>query len=165
MVTKTIRIKMKNGATRLQKVQVLKSGKFKFIKNTGSSSKKSKSSKRSAVKRTVKSASSKVKKTVKQRTNMVRKKTTSRKKGFKIPVLSNPTFKKAAAGVGAGTLLTFMLGAVGQGQLAQNPVVKAAAGFATGDVVGAAASFLVGGGIQGLNLGGGGGGQTMEGLA
>jgi hypothetical protein len=33
MVEKTIRIKMKGGKTRLQRVQVLASGKFKFIKN------------------------------------------------------------------------------------------------------------------------------------
>ena len=32
--TKTIRIKKAGGGTRLQRVQVLKSGKFKFIKNT-----------------------------------------------------------------------------------------------------------------------------------
>ena len=32
---KNIRIKMKNGKTRLQRVQVLSSGKYKFVKNTG----------------------------------------------------------------------------------------------------------------------------------
>jgi hypothetical protein len=77
-------------------------------------------------------------------------------------VLSNPTFKKAAAGVGAGTLLTFMLGAVGQGALANNPAVKAIAGFAAGDVIGGAASFLVSGGLGGL---GGGSSSSMEGMA
>ena len=33
---KNIRIPMKNGKTRLQRVQVLASGKYKFVKNTGS---------------------------------------------------------------------------------------------------------------------------------
>ncbi|GAI88910.1 unnamed protein product [marine sediment metagenome] len=33
VTTKNIRIKMKNGKTRLQRVQVLASGKYKFIKN------------------------------------------------------------------------------------------------------------------------------------
>jgi len=37
MVTKVITIKKRGGGTRRQAVQVLKSGKFKFIKNTGSS--------------------------------------------------------------------------------------------------------------------------------
>ncbi len=37
---KNIRIKMKNGKTRLQRVQVLASGKYKFVKNTKSRSSK-----------------------------------------------------------------------------------------------------------------------------
>ena len=40
---KNIRIKMKNGKTRLQRVQVLASGKYKFVKNIGKSRAKSKS--------------------------------------------------------------------------------------------------------------------------
>jgi hypothetical protein len=36
---KNIRIKMKNGKSRLQRVQVLANGKYKFVKNTGSASK------------------------------------------------------------------------------------------------------------------------------
>lgn len=39
MVFKNIRIKMKNGKSRLQRVQVLKNGKYKFVKNTGSTRK------------------------------------------------------------------------------------------------------------------------------
>ena len=34
---KNIRLKMKGGKTRMQRVQVLASGKYKFVKNTGSS--------------------------------------------------------------------------------------------------------------------------------
>lgn len=105
----------------------------------------------------------KIKRKASPKRNMAKKRSSPRKKSLKVPILSNPTFKKAAAGVGAGTLLTFLLGAVGQGQLAQNPVVKAGAGFATGDVVGAAASFLIGGGLG--NLTGSGNGSSMEGLA
>lgn len=37
---KNIRIKMKNGKTRLQRVQVLASGKYKFVKNIGSRARK-----------------------------------------------------------------------------------------------------------------------------
>ena len=49
MVEKNIRIKMKGGGTRLQRVKVLASGKFKFIKNLG---RKSTHSKKSATKHT-----------------------------------------------------------------------------------------------------------------
>lgn len=42
---KNIRIKKRGGGTRLQRVKVLKSGKFKFVKNLKSSKSKSKSSK------------------------------------------------------------------------------------------------------------------------
>ena len=42
---KNIRIKMKNGKSRLQRVQVLASGKYKFVKNKKSSASKSKSKK------------------------------------------------------------------------------------------------------------------------
>ena len=41
MAFKNIRIKMKSGKTRMQRVQVLKSGKYKFVKNLGSKAKKS----------------------------------------------------------------------------------------------------------------------------
>ena len=85
--------------------------------------------------------------------NMAKRKSSSSTRGsrkMKIPVLSSPMFKKAAAGAGVGTLLTFGLGLIGQQQLAANPAVKALAGFAVGDVTGAAAAFLTGGGMQGL---------------
>lgn len=77
-----------------------------------------------------------------------RKSTTSRLGLKKIPILSSPTFKKAAAGAGVGSLLAFGLGLIGQQQLAANPAVKAIAGFAVGDVVGAASAFLTSGGLS-----------------
>lgn len=40
MAYKNIRIKMKGGKTRMQRVEVLKSGKYKFVKNIGSRSRK-----------------------------------------------------------------------------------------------------------------------------
>lgn len=40
---KNIRIKMKNGKTRLQRVQVLASGKYKFVKNVASKARKTSS--------------------------------------------------------------------------------------------------------------------------
>jgi len=43
---KNIKIKKRGGGTRIQRVQVLASGKYKFVKNTSKSSNKSKSTKR-----------------------------------------------------------------------------------------------------------------------
>lgn len=56
---KNIRIKMKSGKTRTQRVQVLKSGKYKFVKNLGTTvkrkiSRKSNPKKTRSVKRTAK---------------------------------------------------------------------------------------------------------------
>jgi hypothetical protein len=63
---KNIRIKMKNGKTRTQRVQVLASGKYKFVKNTG----------------TKRTKSSKAKKTTRRRKNVAKKRSySSRAKG------------------------------------------------------------------------------------
>jgi len=48
---KNIRVKMKNGKTRLQRVQVLANGKYKFVKNIGSKVKKAATRKKSSTKR------------------------------------------------------------------------------------------------------------------
>lgn len=48
---KNIRIKKKGGGTRIQRVQVLASGKYKFVKNKRSSSKKSPSKKKTRTKK------------------------------------------------------------------------------------------------------------------
>ena len=77
----------------------------------------------------------------------------------KIPLINNPTFQKAAAGVGTVTLAVGVLGLLGQGQIAANPLVRLGLAFAGGDVPGIAAQFLLGGGGGGL-LGGGGGAQA-----
>lgn len=150
-------------AARRKFVEAVRAGKFRRGK---------KSSTRRKTKRRV-SSSPKRRRTitrvitkVRTRTSMARRRrsrSSPRRKGFKIPVISSPLFKQASAGVGAGILLTTILSMIGQGQLAQNPVVKVGAGFATGDIVGAAASLLVGGGLNGI-LGGGSNGN-MEGLA
>jgi hypothetical protein len=49
---KNIRIKKKGGGTRIQRVQVLASGKYKFVKNTGSKSNRKASSKPKTKRRT-----------------------------------------------------------------------------------------------------------------
>jgi hypothetical protein len=83
-------------------------------------------------------------------------KRSSSRKGFKVPFLSSPSVKKAAAGIGMASILSIGLSALGQQQLAQSPVVKIAGGFIGGDVPGAIGTLATSGGLNLLNLGGGG---------
>ena len=76
---KNIRIKKRGGGTRTQRVQVLASGKYKFVKNKGRSSTK-RSTKRKA-------SSKKRRKTKRRRNPMARRKKRNRKKrSFTIPI-------------------------------------------------------------------------------
>ena len=84
----------------------------------------------------------------------------------KIPLIHNPTFQKAAAGVGTVTIAAGILGLVGQGQIAANPIVRLGLAFAGGDIPGVAAQFFLGGGIGGNGgsiFGGGGSGAAAGG--
>lgn len=83
----------------------------------------------------------------------------------KIPLIHNPTFQKAAAGVGTVTIAAGILGLIGQGQIAANPIVRLGLAFAGGDIPGVAAQFFLGGGIggNGGSLFGGGGGAVAGG--
>ena len=127
---------------------------LKLLKVTNTKSKTK--SKPKTKKKSVKSrAPVKVKKTKRTTKSMPKKtKRSSSRRGFKVPFLSSPTVKKVAAGVGMGTVITTILGAVGQGQLAQNPAVKVLGGFIGGDLVGAASALFLGGGLNILNGGG-----------
>jgi len=80
----------------------------------------------------------------------------------KIPFINNPTVKKAALGVGLGTIAATALAFVSP-QLAQNPIVKIGAAFIGGGPIGAIASLILGGGGGGLF--GGGGGSAGAGAA
>jgi len=93
-------------------------------------------------------------KTPKRKTVMKRR-AAPKKKGFasKIPIINNPTFKKAALGVGSATLAAAAVGLVAP-QIAANPIFKPAVAFLTGDVVGVAAQLFAQGGLKGLSLGG-----------
>ena len=90
---------------------------------------------------------------------------TSSARGFlkKIPLVSNPTFQKAALGVGTVTLAGGVLRLIGQGQIAENPLLKLGLAFAGGDIPGVAAQFLLGGSGSNLFGGNGGGGAVMGG--
>jgi len=91
------------------------------------------------------------------------------KKSFtsKIPLINNPTFKKAALAAGTVTLAATALSLVGQGRIAQNPLLRLALAFGVGGPVGAATQIiplLQGGGLNNL-LGGNGGNGSAQGLA
>jgi len=73
MAFKNIRIKKRGGGYRTQRVQVLASGKYKFVKNRGSKASKTRKT-------------SKRKNNPKRRNRMARKKKSRRKRSFTIPV-------------------------------------------------------------------------------
>jgi uncharacterized membrane protein YeaQ/YmgE (transglycosylase-associated protein family) len=98
--TKTIRIKKPSGGTRLQRVQVLASGKYKFIKNTT----------KGMVRKTRKvgrRAYEKTKKKVKRKTSAPKRKSNKPRKrsdsGLKIPKIPG-WLKKAFLGLGGATV-------------------------------------------------------------
>jgi len=154
MVIKTITIKKRGGGTRKQKVQVLKSGKFKFIKNSTKSTTKKRS--KSTTRKTTKRKAPK-RKVIKQK--KIKKNVAAKKKGIlsNIPLINNPTFKKAALGVGTATLGVTVLSLIAP-SIARNPVVRPVLALAGGGVPGVIAQVLSQGGLQGLGLGGNGNG-------
>lgn len=74
----------------------------------------------------------------------------------KIPIINNPTFQRAAAGVGTVTLAAGILNLVGAGRFVQSPLVRAGLSFAGGGLEGVVAQFVLGGGGLSNILGGGG---------
>jgi len=150
VVIKNIRIKKPGGGTRMQRVEVLKSGKFKFVKN---------------LKTRAKSAARKVKAKVKRRKtvkkNPAPRRSVPGRKGL-AKITSNPTLKKVLIAAGAVSVATSAAAIVAPSLVPtiQKPIVKAILGFLTGDIVGAASNFLLGGGgnfISGNSNGNGGG--------
>ena len=148
MTIKIITIKKRGGGTRKQKVQVLKSGKFKFIKNSSKarrSAPKRKASKRKAPKR-------KVLKQKKRKNNVVSRKGISK-------ITGNPTLRKVLMAAGAVSVATSIAALIAPQFVPtiQKPIVRAALGFATGDFIGAASNFVIGGGLPSMSNGNGGG--------
>jgi len=115
---------------------------------------------RRKITRKARSAASTIKRKVKSR----RKKTTSRapsrpkKKsnsskrksegmvfGKKIPLLGNPTVRKIFVAAGAASIIGTVVSFVAPSFAAQvqTPIAKAIIGFLTGDIIGAAANFLI----------------------
>jgi len=78
----------------------------------------------------------------------------------KIPLINNPTFKKAAVGVGTATLGVAALNLI-LPQVAQHPLAKPVLALAGGGIPGVVAQFLAqgGGGLSNILGGGNGGGN------
>jgi len=89
------------------------------------------------------------------------KKSKSKDMVFGKNILSNPTLKKAAIGVGTGTIVATALAFVAP-QFAQNPLIKTGIAFLAGGPIGAVASLFLTGGLSGI-LGGGNGGTQSAG--
>jgi len=99
-----------------------------------------------------------------RKANVVKRKTTPKKKGIlsNIPVINNPMFKRAAAGVGTAAIGGAILALVVP-SLAAQPLVKPVLALAGGGVAGVVAQIVTQGGLSGLGLGNLGGGNGVSG--
>jgi len=155
---KVITIKKRGGGTRKQRVKVLKSGKFKFVKNksTRKAPKRRSSTKRKAT------IGTKSRRKAKRKTNKRKtapKRMAKRSLSSKIPFVNNPTVKKVAMGVGLASIGVGVLGLVAP-TIAQNPIVKPALALLGGGIPGVIGQLIIGGGIGGLTSIFGGNGNT-----
>jgi len=107
---------------------------------------------------------SKVKSRSKPRKTMAKSKRATIKsigKSFKLPFVSSPIIKKAAAGAGIAALAGLAAGFIpGLAPIINQPIAKAILGLSVGGIPGAIASFATSGGINAIF--GGGGQQTAN---
>jgi len=169
---KNIRVKMANGKSRIQRAQVLKSGKLKFVKNIGRKTK-------SGVKRVARKVKSRVKRRRSPNKTPVRRNTTKRSKNNmvgknilkRIPLINNPIVRKVFIAAGAVSIIVSILGLISPraASAANSTIGRGVIGLATGDIVGAVSNvaipLLQGGGLSNLiggrtNGGVNGGGNT-----
>ena len=152
---KTIRIKKAGGGTRLQKVKVLASGKYRFVKNTTKGMvRKTRKAGRLAYEKTKR-------KTKRKSSNPKRKSNKPRKKSdsiLKLPKLGK-TAKKIAIGLGAAQLAAIVVGFVAP-QIV--PIAKPIAALAAGGIEGVAAELVLDQGLLGNVMGMLGGGGINE---
>ena len=156
---KTIRIKKPGGGTRLQKVKVLASGKYKFVKNTTKGMvRKTRKAGRKAYEKTKRKVKRKTSMR-KSKSNKPRKKSNSSMKLPKIPSV----LKKVAVGVGAAALAGMAVSIIAP-QFA--PIARPIAALAAGGIPGVAGELLINQGLLG-NITGmfGGGGINQTRLA
>jgi len=161
MVEKIIKIKKRGGGTRLQRVKVLASGKFRFIKNKTRSARKTIAKRTKSVKRRRKSQPIRTRK--RSRNTLARKRRSIRSRatgGFR-KITGNKFVRGAVLGLGGGALAI---------QVTERfaPQFSGIAGpvgaFVMGGPIGLVASLFLQGGLGGLFSGGqsaNGGGNTV----
>ena len=142
---KTIRIKKPGGGTRLQKVKVLASGKYKFVKNT---TKGMVRKTRPAGRRAYEGLKKKVKRKSKSKSKS-NKPARKRASGMKLPKIPG-VLKKVAIGLGAATIASMVVGIFAPQFV---PVAKPIAALAAGGIPGVAAELVIDQGILGNVLG------------
>jgi len=171
---KNIRVKMANGKSRIQRAQVLKSGKLKFVKNIGRKTKSGAKRAGRAVKKRVtrrKTTKSPVRRNTTKRSNnnMVGKNILK-----KIPLINNPIVRKVFIAAGAVSIIVSILGLISPraAAAANSTIGRGVIGLATGDIVGAVSNVAIpliqGGGLGNLlgsRTNGGGNGASMGGFA
>ena len=152
---KTIRIKKPGGGTRLQKVKVLASGKYRFVKNTTKGMvRKTRKAGRKAYEKTKRKTKRRLSKS--KAKSYKPRKTSSSMKLPKVPTM----IKKVAIGVGAASLAGMAVGIIAP-QFAG--IARPIAALAAGGIPGVAGELLINQGLLGNitgMLGGGGINQT-----
>jgi len=115
------------------------------------------------VKRRRKTTASKAPVRPKKKSNSSKSKNNGMVFGKKIPLLSNPTVRKIFIASGAASIIGTVVAVVAPSFAAQvqTPIAKAIIGFLTGDIIGAAANFILptlagGAAAQGSSNGNGG---------
>lgn len=88
-----------------------------------------------------------------------RRRVTRKARGIisKIPLINNPTIRKAATGIGLATIGVAAVSIIAP-QIAQNPIIKPALALIGGGIPGLIAQVVTQGGLSGLLGGGNGGG-------
>jgi len=163
---RNIRVKMANGKSRIQRAQVLASGKLKFVKNKARSAGRSVKRRASTARRRVTRRKSTTRRAPVRRNNSNR----SGKKGMvggflkKIPIINSPIVRKIFIAAGAVSIIVSVLSIISPraAAAANSTVGRGVIGLATGDIVGAASNVILPL-IQGQIGGGGNGGGAVQG--
>ena len=138
---KIIRIKKAGGGTRLQKVKVLASGKYRFVKNTTKGMvRKTRKVGRKAYEKTTRKTKRKSSKP-KSKSNKQRKSSSN----MKLPKIPS-VIKKVAVGVGAASLAGMVVGIIAP---QFSGIARPIAALAAGGIPGVAGELLINQGLLG----------------
>jgi len=168
---RNIRVKMANGKSRIQRAQVLASGKLKFVKNKARSAGRSVKRRASTVKRRVTRRKSTASRSPVRRNSSKRSNNSMVGSNFlkKIPLINNKFVRKIFIAAGAVSIIVSVLSLVSPraAGAANSTIGRGVIGLATGDIVGAASNVLIpllqGGGLSNVLGGGGNGGTNIQG--